>query len=377
MHHSEFHKYDAALYQLLNYMHSDETDVTLKPPLRQRDTREIHKDLYYRRVISWWNKSKALHDIYIKNDAYMATLSFIDSEDLNWTILSLYSQARIPDEFASSLPKGKRLRPISKGRFYRAVMGRFLDAKALQFSRLFPDYEESRQWQDSLAATWSNYHLRSFRESLEILEIFDFTYFLLSNALRVGMIPEIGNDIPRVIFHWAIAIEHLQAALTPFDILSLLASPSTLSESRYLSELFSQAKFLGMCEAEDDVAHKLKLENSSIQWRLYRGFRWRLAVRGRCFSDSFDEERVAHDIRQFELDEQYRRRPEQEQPELRYWWQDLYQSSNHEENAALSASFPENSALSVNFRETWVIEDGSSQAEVFAVLNAFEEYYVA
>ncbi|KAL3712836.1 hypothetical protein TMatcc_001538 [Talaromyces marneffei ATCC 18224] len=121
-----------------------------------------------------------------------------------------------------------------------------------------------------------------------------------------------------------------------------------------------------MCEAEDDVAHKLKLENSSIQWRLYRGFRWRVAVRGRCFSDSFDEERVAHDIRQFELDEQYRQRPVREQPELRYWWQDLYQSSNHEESAALSVSFP----------EFWV-EDGSSQAEVFAVLNAFEEYYVA
>jgi hypothetical protein len=122
-----------------------------------------------------------------------------------------------------------------------------------------------------------------------------------------------------------------------------------------------------MCEAEDDVAHKLKLEKSSIQWRLYRGFRWRVAVRGRCFSDSFDEERVAHDIRQFELDEQYRRRPERDQPELRYWWQDLYQSSNHEENATLSVSFP----------KTWVIEGGSSQGEGFAILNAFEEYHVA
>jgi hypothetical protein len=152
---------------------------------------EINKGLYYERVILWWNKSKALHDIYIKNDAYMATLSFNDSEDITWdrqywTALSLYNQAKIPDEFASSLPKGERLCPISKGRFYRAVISRFLDAKTLQFSRLFPDYEKSEQWQGSIAATWSNHHLRSFRELLEMLEMFDFLYFLLSNILKVG-----------------------------------------------------------------------------------------------------------------------------------------------------------------------------------------------
>lgn len=372
-------------------MHGDETDVTLKPPLRQMDTRgppshivedyskfildcsEINKDLYYKRVISWRTKSKALHDIYIKDDAYMATLSFLDSEDIDgdgqlkyWTVLSLYGQSRIPDEFASSLPKGKRLRPISKGRLYRAVIGRFLDAKALQFSHLFPDYEESGQWQDSIAATWSNHHLRSFRESLEILEIFDFTYFLLSNALRVDMILEIEIDIPVPIFHWAVAIENLQSALTPFDILSLLACPSILSESPYLSGPLNQEKLPGMREAEDDVAHKLELENSSKQWRLYRGFRWRVAVRGQCFSDLFDEERVTDDIRQFELDQQYRR-PQRDEPELRYWWQDLDPSSNHEENVALSVSFP----------ESWISEDGSSQAEGFVILNTFEEYHVA
>lgn len=101
---------------------------------------------------------------------------------------------------ALSLPKGERLRHISKGRFYRAVIGRFLDAKAHQFSHLFPDYEKSGQWQDSIAATWSNHPLRSFQESLEMLEIVDFTYFLLSNILKVGIIPE-EPDIPVLLFH--------------------------------------------------------------------------------------------------------------------------------------------------------------------------------
>uniref|UniRef100_A0A093XY70 F-box domain-containing protein n=1 Tax=Talaromyces marneffei PM1 TaxID=1077442 RepID=A0A093XY70_TALMA len=389
MHCSEYHKYDAALYQLLNYMHNNETDVTLKTPLSHGtrsppshiledyskfylDYSEINKDLYYKRVILWWNKSKALHDIYIKNDVYMATLSFnseyVTFERGYWTALSLYNQAKIPDEFASSLPKGERLRHISKGRFYRAVIGRFIDAKALQFSRLFPDYEKSGQWEDNIAATWSN-HLRSFREALEMLEIVDFAYFLLSNILKVGRIPE-EPDIPEPLFHWAIAIEQLQSALTPFDILALLTCPLQLSESRYLSELYRDRSRPGMCKAEDDVAHKLKLEKSSTQWSLYRASHWRVAIRGRCFSDSFDEKRIAHDIRQFELDDQYRR-PEgargawEVQPGLRYWWEDLYHSSNHED-AALSISFP----------EAWVIEGGSSQAEIFATLNAFKEYHV-
>ncbi|KAE8554693.1 hypothetical protein EYB25_003234 [Talaromyces marneffei] len=278
MHCSEYHKYDAALYQLLNYMHNNETDVTLKTPLSHGtrsppshiledyskfylDYSEINKDLYYKRVILWWNKSKALHDIYIKNDVYMATLSF---------------NSEIPEE----------------------------------------------------------------------------------------------PDIPEPLFHWAIAIEQLQSALTPFDILALLTCPLQLSESRYLSELYRDRSRPGMCKAEDDVAHKLKLEKSSTQWSLYRASHWRVAIRGRCFSDSFDEKRIAHDIRQFELDDQYRR-PEgargawEVQPGLRYWWEDLYHSSNHED-AALSISFP----------EAWVIEGGSSQAEIFATLNAFKEYHV-
>lgn len=368
-------------------MHDDETDITLKLPLSHEtrsppshiledysklylDYSEINKDLYYKRVILWWNKSKALRDIYIKNDAYMATLSFnseyVTFERGYWTALSLYNQGEIPDELASSLPKGERLRHISKGRFYCAVIGRFLDAKAHQFSHLFPDYEKSGQWQDSIAATQSNHPLRSFRESLEMLEIVDFTYFLLSNILKVGMIPE-EPDIPVPLFHWAIAIENLQSVMTPFDILALLTCPLQLSESRYLSALYRENTRLGMCYAEDDVAHKLKLEKSSTQWSLYRGSRWRVAVRGRCFSDSFDEKRIAHDIRQFDMDDQHRR-PEGAwdiRPGLKYWWEDLYHSSNHEEDAALSISFP----------EAWVIEGGSSQAEVFATLNAFKEYH--
>lgn len=58
--------------------------------------------------------------------------------------LSLYNQEKIPNELTSSLPKEERLRHILKDRFYYAVIGWFLNAKAHQFSHIFLDYKKSR-----------------------------------------------------------------------------------------------------------------------------------------------------------------------------------------------------------------------------------------
>jgi hypothetical protein len=342
-------------------MHGHETDVTLKlsslsqhtpePPSQIRDDysefrlnwSQIDKDLYFERVIVWWNKTKSLHDFYINDNAYMATLSFradgyIAWGDYHWywIALSLHNQSKIPDELVSPLPKEERFRPISKGRFYRAVIGRFLDTKAVQFSHLFPDYENLQNWQDDIAAIWSNHHLRTFRESLEVLDIFDFTLHLLSNLLNIDRIQELSNEHPGFLYQWFTAIERLQTVLTPFDILHLLARPLQIAESPYLVELIRQYNSLGQNEVENDVANKLELEQYE-NWELYRGLYWRVAVRGRCFSESFDEKRIAQDIQQFHLDDQYRW---SDQIELRYWWQDLYVSNKHVENAALSVPVP-------------------------------------
>lgn len=134
-------------------MHGDETNVTFNSPLMPKDRQnpprhivedyckalfnssEINKDLYYERVTLWWKKSKALRNIYIDNEAFMAAPSFQESGLLTdgvshqyWVSIFLHNFSNV-----SSVKYEEKQLPISKARFYRAVIGRFLDIKLLQF----------------------------------------------------------------------------------------------------------------------------------------------------------------------------------------------------------------------------------------------------
>lgn len=101
---------------------------------------------------------------------------------------------------------------------------------------------------------------------------------------------------------WGRLIELLHFNLTPFDIFALIEVQPTFNG---LLQQFVGMEVVGIFEYEQDVAHKLKIEAPSPQFIMYRGSDWRFAVRGQCFSDMFDEERVAQDIRQFELEDRY------------------------------------------------------------------------
>jgi hypothetical protein len=301
-------------------MHGDETDVTFNAPVMPKDKQnppshivedyckarfnssEINKGLYYERVTLWWKKSKALRDIYIDNEAYMAAPSFQESGLLTDGVSHQYCLSIFLHDFSnvSSVKHGEKVLPISKARFYRAVIGRFLDIKVLQFWQLFQDYEGSEQWFDRITATLSNHHLRSFRESLEMLEILDFTYFLIAKQVKLERLSVEPENGPMDLHSWGRLIELLHFNLTPFDIFASIEVQPTLN---VLLQHFVGVEFVGMRTYEQDVAHKVKIEASSPQLILYRESDWRRAVRGQCFSDLFDEERVAKDIRQFQFQE--------------------------------------------------------------------------
>lgn len=141
-------------------MHGSETDVTLKLPLKQEtrdppahiredyskshlDYSQLNRDLYFERVILWWAQTKSLHDRYVNSPNYMAApsfrddLDFEDDDQLRYCIaLYLYNQSALPDELVFTLRYEKRP-PVSKKRFYRAIIGRFLDAKAYCISSYF------------------------------------------------------------------------------------------------------------------------------------------------------------------------------------------------------------------------------------------------
>lgn len=172
---SEYHKYDAPLYQLLNYMHGSATDVTLKSPSKQEtrdppahmrddysqsyldlDHSQLNRDLYFDRFILWWAQTRSLYDIYVNNPTYMAApsfrhdLIFEDDDQLHYCIaLYLYNRSRLPDELVSTSRCEKRPL-VSKNRFYRAITGLFLDAKARQFVLLFPEYPGRLEWKKDI-----------------------------------------------------------------------------------------------------------------------------------------------------------------------------------------------------------------------------------
>lgn len=161
---------------------------------------------------------------------------------------------------------------------------------------------------------------------------------------------------------WGDAMFSLQLVLTPFDILSLLLRPEQITNSRYLQDLIIQHHFRGGNSVEYSVECKLREERCG-GWHSYRRSHWRVAIRGQCFSESFDEKRVVFDIKQSRLRDKRRSR---DQPSLKDWWEDLVVSPKSDGNAVLSVPFP----------ASWLIEGGSAIEKVFATLRSKEEYHI-
>ena len=238
---------------------------------------------------------------------------------------------------------------VSQERFYRAVMARFLDTKAWQSLAVIKDCDKSPLGEDlgeQIYNMWLG-HDRTLLESLEILEIFDYTLnFLLYrvfnspkddlnflqhrvfNPLENVDWEDEGPDAPvftgpneTFLSAWYGHLVIAQTYLTPFDMLSIfMGGDEAKTKARPLLFYIDKPNDAdaigvtpGMRVIEEDVLSKLyKLspekwkgykrqgdiepwpayveryaepwENSKA-WELYRNYCWRVNVRGRVFAD--------------------------------------------------------------------------------------------
>ncbi|KAB8212761.1 hypothetical protein BDV33DRAFT_210895 [Aspergillus novoparasiticus] len=198
-------------------------------------------------------------------------------------------------------------------------MGRFLDTKALQLVNLCdgPEHLKNALF-DNLLCMWSESPNRTLGESLDVLEVFDFTsnYLLLlildSPSTLVDWRYELGEHDENSLMldydetpleNWMNLLFRLQPHLSPFDILSLFKKGRVdIKELLFLTSLIGLPKiynndYPGMKEIEYAVPSKLQGDrNVDDAWKAYRCHHWRLEVRGRVFNWDFKAEKIADAI---------------------------------------------------------------------------------
>lgn len=152
---SDHHKYDPALCWLHDTMQGTEHDTTLKcpaepllpppwlfgnhsktpfdeqPQVNSKDNRGKH----LRNTLTWWQQAGCLRSIYMNNiDLYLSVVSFVDPESLvtpqigQQYDLALYFDRifAISGKICHPPCSNGIVRPPSKRRLYRAVMGLFI-----------------------------------------------------------------------------------------------------------------------------------------------------------------------------------------------------------------------------------------------------------
>lgn len=334
---SEYHKYDAPLCCLTDTMHSEDEDITLKLPSLLPSTSPSRLNYcldydfnafsatneaignmhhYLRRIRLWWRQANQLRSYFISHmNKYQNALSYHSIDSLPWDQRENYMVACYADckyqlgGKLCPLPRTDKEKTVSQERFYRAIMGRALDTKALQFLAFFEECEESEvtgRMYDQIINLWSENSDRTLQERFEMLEIFDYTSnFLLLNVFSSPAEhldwadhtrkSDIVDGSETFFDNWMSFHIRLQSFLTPFDILSLFKENHKMEGevSLYLLNFVlpngvdSHGPVPGMREVENTVSRKLS-EPLSGAWKAYRRHHWRSAIRGRVFSDVLD-----------------------------------------------------------------------------------------
>lgn len=273
-------------------------------------------------ILRWWQLTSGLRNIYLNNmELYLSVLSFVDSEHMTSEQKQQYALALYFDPkhgltgHRRQQDPDQKFHDVSKRKFYRAVMGRFLDTKMLQFATSCQESETSNPLITNIHSMWSGNSKRTSEESLEILEVFDFmSNFLLLHILqgpdtvatwarllegaeaRAALVSD-RNDT--VLHNWMSLLPHLQPYLSPFDILAAFRMDEIDRETlQYFTSLLALVGHdqdpPGMGEIEKEVSCKLKKEYNVADraWERYRLHGWRNDARGAIF----DERPITRDI---------------------------------------------------------------------------------
>ncbi|KAJ6001118.1 hypothetical protein N7481_001527 [Penicillium waksmanii] len=293
-------------------MHGDEEEIALKEPtvtqpaphdwLRDflspdstlhssRKARPDGRDICLRRVRFWWKQVDRLRKFYITHMVkYRQSLSYHSADHLPPGLKETYTIACYADcrwsvgELVSPLLNSSEEGEVSAERFYHAVLARTLDTKALQGLAIFAEIEDSEiggHTYDQFIKMWSENSDRTLQESVEVLEIFDYTSnFLL---LKIFDCPgehldwvddrqksDLMDDGETFLGNWMDFHTRLQSFLTPLDIFSLFEK-NTGEETKCFRDLVTNylLKLLlinavdsyqtvpGMAQVEQDLARKL------------------------------------------------------------------------------------------------------------------------
>ncbi|KAJ5100926.1 hypothetical protein N7456_006978 [Penicillium angulare] len=294
-------------------------------PASQQENYHKHID----NILTWWQETGWLINIYFNNfDKYLSILSFVDPDILADRLrekyaLALYLDAKFKATGTLYAPGSSRVTPVvSKPRFYRAVMSRCLNSKMLQYAKLSEALESSDALFKNIRRSWSDSSNRTLKESLEVLEVFDFIHnFLLlgtldSPATLEGWAVAIRDDRNLIysledslLSNWMLLLPHLQPYLTPFDILANFRKDELSNKSlHFFSSLLAISENYKeppkMSDIEDSISCVLNKEYdvASELWDVYRrhDHGWRKGVRGRVFGEDLSPKKVADEIKNFE-----------------------------------------------------------------------------
>ncbi|GMG15118.1 unnamed protein product [Aspergillus oryzae] len=341
MRNSEHHKYDPALCQLHDYMYGAERDTTFKIPTERLEplawmlgdysgikfgpTSQKQRDVYLRNILTWWKQTSQLLNVYKENmDRYMARLSFIDPSGMTSTqtqqyALALYFECSYTLTGLICPRPSKRIVRLSKRRFYRAVMSRLLDTKMVQFAKFNESLETSTDLLDDTSQIWSESSNLTLEETLETLEIFDFTsnFMLLDILHEPGDLldwlnlddTEVGFDFmltpeESILYNWMYLQQRLQLYLGPFDILSAYKGKPNMEILQFFATLFAFSEHTLDPPGMDHIEHKILCtlrphRVADDDWRAYRHHGWKYSARGKIFDEDFSVEQITSDILKF------------------------------------------------------------------------------
>ncbi|KAE8334133.1 hypothetical protein BDV24DRAFT_146357 [Aspergillus arachidicola] len=338
---SDHHKYDPALCQLHDYMYGAERDTTFKIPTKRQQplawmlgdysgikfepTSQKKRDVYLRNILTWWQQASQLLNVYKENmDRYLRRLSFVDPSGMTSTqeqqyALALYMDCNHALTGLICPPPSKRIVRLSKRRFYRAVMSRFLDTKMVQFAKFNESLETSTDLLDDTSHIWSESSNLTQEEIFETLEIFDFT----SNFMLLDILHEPGDlldwlksgdpeerfdfmltDEESILYNWMYFQQHLQLYLGPFDILSAYNGKPNMEILQFFATLFAFSEHTLDPPGMDHIEHKILRtlgphRVADHDWRAYRHHGWKYSARGEIFDEDFSVERITSDILKF------------------------------------------------------------------------------
>lgn len=329
-------------------MYGDEEDIALKEPtvtqsatpnwLRNclnpdsalhssRKARSDDREICLRRIRFWWKEVDRLRKSYITDMVrYRQSLSYLSADHLPPDLREKYTIACYADcnfslgELAPPLFDAPEEGQISAERFYCAVMAQTLDTKISQGLAIVAKMDDSEiagHTYDQINKIWSENSDRTLRESVEVLEIFDYTSnFLLFHLFNCPeehldwvddeQKPELMDDDETLISNWMDFHTRLQSFLTPLDILSLSErydrgekscprGPLTDYLLRFLliNEVDGYQTVPGMTQVEQNLAERLG-DLTPESWEAFRGHYWRSNVRGLVFVDTFEIDKTMY-----------------------------------------------------------------------------------